>query len=420
MRASERRRRLGRDYGLLWLGQSASAFGNAMTMFAVPLLVFDLTHSAVNLALISAVQFAPWLLFGLVAGAWVDRVDRRRVMIAMDTARAVAIATVPLLAFTGHLTVVWLYVVGFVSAALETAFEAGQFTAVPSLVGSDDLVAANGRLQAGGSIASVAGPLVAGLLLTRISVAELLLVDAVTFLGSAVTLGLIRRSFNAEPPEEPAARTSLLQDVVEGVRYVFGHPVLRSISIMMLLVNFFAATITAQVVLVAKDQLGADDSGVSYLYVAGSIGTVLLTLGAARLRKRFSFATVALGALVVEGATACTLALTRSYPVALLLWGICSGAIVLFNVTTFSFRQAIVPSRYLGRVITVAAVMAWSIVPIGALAGGLAIQRTNLTLVYAGAGLAVVVIALAFTATPIARAERYLPTAGPQPAGVDA
>jgi MFS family permease len=410
MSASERRRRLGRDYQLLWLGQSMSALGNAVTTFAIPLIVVELTHSAVSLALVTVVQYVPWLLFGLFAGAWVDRTDRKRAMIGTDVARAITIASVPALALSGHLPVAWLYVVAFVSAALETVFEAGQFTAVPSLVESDDLVAANGRLQAGGSAASVAGPVVAGLLLIRFSVVHLLVVDALTFLCSVVTLLLIRRSFEAEPSDEPVERTSLLADVMEGLRYVLTHPVLRAISIMMLIVNFFAATITAQIVLLARQNLHAGDSGVSYLFAAGSIGTVLLTLSAARLRRRFSFGVVALGALVCEGAAAFGIALTHSYWAALPLWGLFSGSAILFNVTTFSFRQAIVPSRLLGRVITVAGVMAWSIIPLGAVAGGLAIERTDLTLVYAAAGLAIVVVALAFGATPIARAERYLPS----------
>src|SRR5829696_686655 len=192
------------DFGRFWLGQTISNLGSSFTFFALPLLVFTLTGSPINLGITTAAEFVPYLLFGLVIGAWVDRVDRKRLMIATDLARAAVIATIPLLAAADTLTVGWIYAVAFASATLTIAFDAAEFAAIPSLVPSaDDLVTANGRVHASYSTAQIAGPLLAGLLITVAPVQQVLWVDAASFLVSAGALALIGRAFNASKEEGP-------------------------------------------------------------------------------------------------------------------------------------------------------------------------------------------------------------------------
>src|SRR5581483_3466439 len=175
---------------------------------------------------------------------------------------------------------------------------------------------------------------------------------------------------------EETERTHILRDVVEGLRYVLGHPVLRNISAMMALVNFVATTTAAQLVLFATVRLHASYSQVAWLYAAGSLGVVATGLLAGTFRKRWSFSRVALGALMIEGLLTIAFALTQTYWVGLVLWGICGGLGILFNINTGSLRQAIVPNQLLGRVISIASVLAWSAIPIGSLLGGYAIERT--------------------------------------------
>jgi MFS family permease len=220
MTAQERGRRnwlLSGDFGRFWLGQTISNLGSSFTFFALPLLVFKLTGSPVNLGITTAAEFVPYLLFGLVIGAWVDRVDRKRLMIATDLARAAVIATIPLLAAADALSVGWVYGVAFASASLTIAFDAAEFAAIPSLVpSSDDLVTANGRVQASYSTAQIAGPLLAGLLITVAPVQQVLWVDAASFLVSAATLLLIATSFNA--PRDDQARRAIRHDILDGLR----------------------------------------------------------------------------------------------------------------------------------------------------------------------------------------------------------
>jgi MFS family permease len=404
------------DFGRFWLGQTVSNLGSSFTLFALPLLVFKLTGSPLNLGVTTAAEFVPYLLFGLVIGAWVDRLDRKRLMIATDLARAAVIAVIPLLAATGQLSVGWVYVVAFAGSTLSIAFDAAEFAAIPSLVPSgDDLVTANGRVQASYSAAQIAGPLLAGLLITLAPVQQVLVVDAASFLVSAGMLALIATPFNT--PTDTQGRRAIREEVAEGLRYVLGHPVLRNISAMMALINLVSATVFAQLVVFAKRQLDASDSRVALLYAAGSAGVVLLSLAAGPLRRRLSFSLAALGALALDGLLTMALATTRWYWVALVLWAAISGLGMFFNINTVSLRQQLVPNHLLGRVISIAGVLAWSAIPLGALIGGWAVEQTgSVTLIYGAIGAVVTLIALAFSLGPLGHAERYLPAGQPAPA----
>ena len=391
------------------MGQTISTLGSSFTSFALPLLIFKLTGSPLNLALTVVANVLPYLLFGLVIGAWVDRVDRKRVMIAADLARACVIASIPLISVLGFLSVWWIYAVAFVSSTLSICFDAANFAAIPSLVDQGDFVKANGRLQASYSAAKVGGPLLGGLLIIVVPLPMLLLIDALSFLVSAGSLVLITTSFNTTLDRRQAP-TRLLQDIVEGLRYVLKHPILSWITLLLLLVNFILPTSGAQLVLFAKQWFAASDTQVGLLYAGGSLGTVVFSLVAGRFRKRWSLGTIALGALMMEGIFTALTAVTHWYWVLLLLWALRGGADVLFTISTYSLAQTAVPNQLLGRVITVVRVLTWSTASLGALLGGLAIERThNVALVYTVIGLLICGITLTFFLTPLGHTERYLP-----------
>ena len=402
---------LGADFWRFFAGQTISNLGSSVTLFVLPLLVYDLTGSALNLGITTAAAFLPYALFGLVIGAWVDRLDRKRLMIAVDLARASVIMTVPLLAWVDWLAVEVVYAVAFLMSTLTIAFDSAQFAAIPSLVGQRDLVAANGRIQASFAAATIAGPPLAGLLAGAVALETVLVFDAGSFVVSAASLALVRRRLNLPRAAAPAGGQGIRRDVIDGLRYVLGHPVLRSISLMMALVNFVGTTTAAQLVLFAKERFDAGDGRVSLLFSAGGVGAILLSLAAGPLRRRLTFAPVALGALLLSGALTVALAVTPSYWVALALQGVIVGLGTLFNINTGSLRQQIVPNHLLGRVISVAGVLAFAAIPLGTLAGGWAIERSgDVQLVYAVIGGLVGLLALGFwRLSPLGHAEDFLP-----------
>jgi MFS family permease len=243
-----------------------------------------------------------------------------------------------------------------------------------------------------------------------------LLFDALSFLVSALSLVLVARRFNTGT-DKHRTQTSTRQDIVEGLRYVLSHPVLRNISAMMALVNFVGSTTGAQLVLFAKHRLAASDYQVALLYSAGSVGVVVLSLAAGRLRRRWPFSKVALSALMLDGLLTVALAATHWFWGALFLWALVSGLGILFNINTGSLRQAIVPNHMLGRVISIAGVLAWSAIPLGTFLGGVVIEWTrDVALVYGAIGVLTFLIPLAFSFTALGRAEQYLPQQETSPA----
>jgi MFS family permease len=364
----------------------------------------------VNLGVATAATFLPYLLFGLLIGAWMDRVDRKRTMIALDSLNAIVIFSIPLVATVWHLSVWWIYGVTFIQSTVFIAFSAGEFAAVPSLVSTDDLVTANGRIQATYSAAQVAGPLLAGVLVSFIPLQWVMAFDAASFAVSTLSLSLIRSSFNAPAGEGAKEVTTIFHDVVEGLRYVIAHPVLRNISLMMALINFVDATVWAQLVLFATQRLDATKFQIGVLFAAGSAGVVVTGLLAGRLRKRFSFTSLAMTSLMLMGALVVLFAGMRWYWLALPIWAAQSGLGILFNINTGSLRQAIVPNHLLSRILSIAGVLAWSAIPAGALMGGWVIKVTgNVAAVYGVIGIVVICIAAFFRFfTALGDAERYV------------
>jgi MFS family permease len=399
---------MSRDFAKFWVGQTISNLGSSFTQWAVPLLVFQLTHSAVSLGVATAATFLPFLLFGLPLGAWMDRVDRKRAMVRLDLVNAAVIMSIPLVAQFGHLNVWLIYAVTFIQSTIFIAFSAGEFAAVPSLVETSDLVTANGRIQASFSAAQVAGPLLAGASLSFLPLVWVMAFDAGSFAISALSLSLISRSFNvAAEVKEP---TSIMHDVREGLRYVLSHPILRNISAMMALINFVGAVTFAELVLFATERLGASRFQIGLLFAAGSAGVVVTGLLAGRLRKRFSFTALAMTSLMLMGACTVVFAGMRSYWAALPLWAAASGLGILFNINTGSLRQAIVPNHLLSRVMSIASVLAWSAIPAGALLGGWVVSATgNVAAVYGAVGVLTIGIAAFFRYfTALGDAQRYV------------
>jgi len=245
--------------------------------------------------------------------------------------------------------------------------------------------------------------------------AGVMTLDSASFAISALSLGLITLSFNGSTDgqsaeqESPKERQNIFQDVREGLSYVLHHPVLRMISLMMALFNFFNTTIFTQLVLFGKERLDASDTQIGLLYTAGSLGVVVLSLLAGPLRKRWSFSRVALTALTLNGVCALAFSLMRWYWLALILWALESGLGILFNINRQSapgYRaqpHALARHEHRGRPGLVRH-------PLGSLLGGYAITAThNVALVYACIAVITIIIPICFAFTPLGEAEKYLP-----------
>jgi len=397
------------DFWRFWAGQAISTLGSSFSGFALPLLIFQLTGSALNLSISVAVSYVPSIVFGLPVGAWVDRMNRKRVMTTVNLLLGASVASVPLMAASGHLTVEWIYAMQFGTSTCRVFFSSASFAAIPSLVPKDQLVAANGRIQASYSALSVIGPLLAGGLAGFVPIPSLLVVDAASYLAAAGALLLVHRSFNPAGGRPPV-KQSIRRDVAEGLSFLFGHPVLRNISLMMAMVNFVSMTVAGQLVYFAKVQLHATNQQVGLLFSANAAGILLLSLAAGPLRRHWPFSRVALGLLEIQGFVVIILAQFHIFWAVLPLIALWQGLGVLFTINTTSLRQTLTPNRLLGRVVATSSVLGGVMIPFGSLLGGFAIARTgDVGLVFTVIGALVFLIAIAFSFTALGHAERYLP-----------
>ncbi|GHO85053.1 MFS transporter [Dictyobacter formicarum] len=396
------------DFWKFWIGQTISNFGSSFTAFAWPLLVYKLTGSALNLAFSSVSTTLPWLLFGFFLGAYVDRSNRKQLMTLTDFANALVIASIPLLAWLHQLVIWQIYLVGFLGSTLSICFLLAQSAALPSLVTREQLATANGRIQAATSAARVLGPLIAGAIVAIMPLSALLFFDALSFLLSAGLLLLIRTSFNSTTQRKA---TSFRSDMREGLSYVLQQPVIRSIAIIAALFNLVGITLGAQLVVFARQHLLASDTQIGFLFSAGSLGVIVCSLLAGTMRKYWSFGAIALGTTMINGLLILVLAMIPWYWLALPLWALSSGMIILFNITVVSLRQALVPNHLLGRVAGVINVIGQAISPLGTVLGGWLIVLTNqVAWVYGAIGVIICGIAVGFSFTALAHAERYLPS----------
>jgi MFS family permease len=401
------------DFWIFWTGQTISQIGSALTSTVLPLLVFKLSGSALDLGLATAATWVPYPLFGLFIGAWVDRVNRKRLMIGLDIARAVVLAVLPALALLGHLPIWWIYLVTFINSTLTVGFQGATNAAIPSMVTQDDLLKANGRIQASTPFAIIIGPFLAALLLAVTSLQVVLWCDALTFIISAISLALIKTSFNAVAPQA-RSKTSLRRDILDGLRYVLAQPVVRTLALFSLLANLGVAVVYPQIVFYAKQVLVASDSQVSLFFTAAGIGAVIFMLSAGFLQKRLSYSVILLGSILLSGVCVLAMIAARLYWVDLVCFGVMFGLIGLYDVAFDSILQVIAPNQLLGRVLTFTSVLAVFSVPLSTILGGLVIDQVkNVILVFGVLGVFLVLLALVFVWSPLAHVEGYLAPAQP-------
>jgi MFS family permease len=355
----------------LWFGQSISEFGSQVTTLAMPLAAVLVLHaSTFQVALLTTAGYAAFLLVGLPAGVWVDRVRRKSVMVAADVIRAIALASIPVAYGLGVLTIWQLYAVTFVAGVATVFFDVAYMSFVPGLVGREFVVEANAKLQATVSIAQVSGPSASGLLIGLLSAPVAFIADAASFVVSVVSLLAIR---NREPAPEQAGTRNLRAEMGAGLQFVARQPILRMIAGATSTANLFGSAIMAisVVFLVRQVHLGASTIGL--LTSLGAIGGILGALSCGVLRRWIGSARIIWVSVLICEPFTLLIPATRPGP-GLIFYsaGMFMGSFgsVVYNVHQASFRQLLCPPRLLGRMNATIRFIVWGTIPLGGLLGG--------------------------------------------------
>ncbi|MGW7415391.1 MFS transporter [Streptomyces sp. NPDC054863] len=360
-----------RDFRLLLAGAAASQVGAQVTLVALPLVaVLELRAPAFQVGLLTAAETAAFLLIGLPAGAWVDRMRKRTLMIRADVVRAAAMASVPLAAVAGVLTMGQLYLVALVTGVATVFFDVAHQSYLPQLLPREQLVAGNGALETVRSSAQVAGPGLGGGLVQIVGAHLAIVADAIGYAVSALFLLAIRQP---ESKPEPVPGASLRKDVGEGLRFVLGHPLLRVIAAATGLGNFFAAVLMATQTVYLVRVLGLQPGVLGLMLSASAVGGLAGALCAGRIARRFGQARIIWLASLATGPFALLWPLSGKGAAAA-LFAVASGVVffgaVVYNVAQVSFRQMLCPPRLLGRMNATLRFMMWGTLPLGALVGG--------------------------------------------------
>lgn len=359
----------------LWLAQTVSQVGTQITLLAMPLVaILVLDAGPLEVGILGAVDFLPFLLFTLPAGVWVDRLPRRRILIVADLGRALVLAVVPVAYLTGALAMWQLYVVGFAAGTLTVFFDVGYQAFLPELVPRERLAEGNSRLEVSRSAAQVVGPGLAGFLVGAITAPLAILVDAITYVVSSVFLFRIPPSAVRPRVEHEAPRAGFRHEIAEGLRYFAGNVYLRVTAAAVTVLNFAGQVGFAVYLVFVVRELGLSPEAIGLTVAIGGIGTIIGAATAQTIGERLGVGRAliaACGAFAV--ATILVAIAPASTPIPfLILSGLIQGpGVMVINVNALSLRQAVTPDHLLGRVNATGRWIAWGTIPLGALVGGL-------------------------------------------------
>lgn len=402
---------LGARYHKLWSASAVSNLGDGLDSAAIPLLAALLTRDPMLFAGVAVANKLPWLLFALQAGAIADRVDRKRLMAAVNLVRFLLMAALGL-AVLGDWATIWLlYVVAFALGIGETLFDNAAQAFLPSLVRRDQLETANGRLFAVEIVNNqFVGPPVGGFLFA-IAAALPILVDAGTYAVSAALILAIPGTYAARRTTPPSGEVKrrMRSEIAEGLRWLWNHRLLRALALMLGLLNGMGSAVFAIFALFALDILGLSEIGFGVLLTTFAVGSVVGSLVAARVTRLLGRATALYGSAIIFGASMLVQGSTSSAVVVGAMAALSGVGTVVWNVITVSLRQAIIPDELLGRVNSVYRFLGWGSMPIGALLGGAIASAYGLRAPFIVAGvaqlLALPLLARAVNRTTMAAAE---------------
>lgn len=361
-----------RNFALVWTGETTSQLGSAVTTVVMPLIAVRTLHSsALWVSLLTAGAWLPWLLVGLPAGAWVDRLPAKRLLIACDLASMVFFVSVPIAGWYGVLTIWQLLAVSFLGGTSAVLFRTAYVVYLPAVVQRGQLTEANAKLTGSRAAVQIGGPGLGGLIAQLAGAATGLLADAASFGVSLLCLAAVPVGRTAAPR---ADSQSIVGDIREGLRFLIRDPLLAALTTFAAAANFGLTGLEAVIVLFLARTIHLSSVlvgvTVALLGVGGVVGSALAPL----LGRRFGTARAGLVSIVFGLPFALLIPLTSAGPgLTFLLVGVflASAAVGISNVLTNSFEQTYIPAHMLGRVASASRAAGYSVMPLGAAAAGL-------------------------------------------------
>ncbi len=394
-----RSRQLGTRFWQLFAAAGVSSLGDGLVLVAFPLLAVSLTSSTIAVAAVVVVDRLPVLLFGLAAGAFADRMDRRALAITVDVARLVVLAVFAGVVASGHDGLAAIYVTAFLLSSFQTVFEAATISSLPAIVADGDLERANGWLTVADIATEEVGGQAVGGALVALATAAPFVFDALSFAASAI---LLRRALPKVAPVRPT--TTIWADIRFGLRWFNQHRVLRRLVVLVASFAFCQSVMLAILVVYGTRDLHLSRAGYGLLLAVGALGTLIGAVAASPVVRRLGTARSVAFSGLAAGAAYVLLASEADVVAAAVALGVEAVAIAIGNVATLSLRQREVPNHLLGRVTSAFRMFIYGAMPLGALLGGIAAALVGVRATFALAGI-IQLLVLAAIGLRITRAE---------------
>jgi Na+/melibiose symporter-like transporter len=412
---------LWRNSGFLrfWAADTVSVFGSLVTRIALPFTaILVLNASAFEMSLLVLADLVPSCVIGLPVGVWVDRVRRLPLMIAADLMRAAVLASIPIAAAFDALTLAQLYAVSFVASALTVLFNVAQISILPALVSRDDLLEANGKTSATQSISEIGAFGVGGWLVQSLSGPGAILLDAVSFLASAV---LLRSVAVTETAPAMAARSAMRREIVAGLGHMWRQPLLRATAVGSMALWFGLSIFGTIISLFALKELGFEAGPLATIFAAGGVSSLLGSVLVGPVTRALGVGRAMIAGLFVAGLLLMPLVAAQGHGTSaafcLLLQQLGDGAVLVFLINEVSLRQTIVPPRLMGRVNSSAEFLRSIARLSGVLVAGMAGEIVGLRATL-GLGGAAVTLAGIFLALTSLRSVKTMPACAVPPLSV--
>jgi MFS family permease len=362
------------DFMRLWVGQTISEAGTQVSQLAIPTVaILILRASPFQVGLLTALEFLPFPVLGLVAGVYADRLKRRPLMIASDLGRMVALVTIPIAFSLGLLTIEQLYAVALVVGVFNVFFGISYQSYLPALIDRADLVEGNSKIEVSRSTAQLAGPAIAGFAIQAIGAAEAILIDAVSYLVSAFSIWLIKKPEPQPAPATASGRTGFWHEMWEGIQVVIHNPTLWKIAGCTATANLGSNMVFAVALIFMYRNLHLGPAVVGVIFAVGAVGGLLGAVSTSAVVTRLGVGVTLLISILGEGLLMATpLAAQTNAPAflsALFFFQFLIGA--PYNITQVSLRQAITPDRVQGRMNATMRTIVWGTIPIGSVVGGI-------------------------------------------------
>lgn len=358
-----------RNFLLIWSSKVISGFGFQFYLVALPLLIYQLSQSALAMSTMRAIEFVPNILLGMVAGVIVDRFSRRKVMIATTLIMIICLVIIITLLGVDQIQLWHLFLLGFVLSSSGFTFGNAQHSIIPQLFPKEQLVSVNARFTFVDTLINLIGPGIAGLLLAVASFQTNFIINAVS--SSIVLILLFLLVLPADKEKKKSEQTSIWTEMKEGIAELFSNRLLLVPTLVILLLNLASSLTIGVTMFFAVDLLGATEREVGFMLSLGAIGGLVGSVLITRLRKRWTRGQIFISSIIIHAIGIGILIFASTWWMIGISTMVRTFAVIMTNIVYLSFRQEFTPNHLLGRVAGTSSMMMKLVTPLGLFLSGL-------------------------------------------------